>query len=331
MGAVIRALSAMTPAGIGNFQREVDQNYDPDSGPESQGRVLDILNRLEVEGEILMDTPPAQPLNESRRRGGTISEENLTSETHQQNQSQWFEAEMRNHQRLTDTEPTLANSPRNRVGDLTSAGETENRKQNLLTDPQQRNRGANSSSSVEFALGGGETSPLCLPRLSRERMGPDPFTSVSFGGKDNYPQSYSSPFREAIGPPLTSFNFAADVGRSSREVDSTPGEMNASQRRGRVSLDNVTKRDSKRPSERPRDREYHRRFSVGFQHSRESPQAPLGGTTWPREDLPFSPPVRSVVAVDFEVAPLPGRQNSHMQTGARQQGLGGGGEDGYYV
>ncbi len=40
--------------------------------------------------------------------------------------------------------------------------------------------------------------------------------------------------------------------------------MDFSSRKGRVSVDNITQRDSKRPSERPRDKEYHRRFSGGF-------------------------------------------------------------------
>ncbi len=65
-----------------------------------------------------------------------------------------------------------------------------------------------------------------------------------------------------------------------------------------MSLENVTHRDSKRPSERPRDREYHRRFSFGVPHATGSPPVPLGGHTWPR-DAPFSPPTRSVVAVEM--------------------------------
>jgi hypothetical protein len=85
----------MTPAGIRNFQREVDQNYDLDQESEDQGRVLDILSRMGVEDGISLDIPQAQPLNESRSQGGTIAEENLTSEAHRPNQSRGFEAEMR--------------------------------------------------------------------------------------------------------------------------------------------------------------------------------------------------------------------------------------------
>jgi hypothetical protein len=40
--------------------------------------------------------------------------------------------------------------------------------------------------------------------------------------------------------------------------------QDASSRKGRISVDYITQRDSKRPSERPRDKEYHRRFSGGF-------------------------------------------------------------------
>ena len=90
-------------------------------------------------------------------------------------------------------------------------------------------------------------------------------------------------------------HFVSDAGQNRGGGSITP---DFSQRRGRVSLDNVTQRDTKRPSERPRDREYHRRFSIGLPQSHVSPPCPLGGHTWPREDS-FSPPARSVVEAEI--------------------------------
>ncbi len=94
MKSVIRALTAMTPAGIRNFQREVDLNYDPDADPD--GRILDILNDLREEEETLLDNPQT-PLNETRDQGGTFPEDDMTSEMYQRTQPQLFNAEMRNY------------------------------------------------------------------------------------------------------------------------------------------------------------------------------------------------------------------------------------------
>ena len=259
----------------------------------------------------------------------------MTSEMYQRTQPQLFNAEMRNYPRSTDSQPSLENQFRDRDGDLTPTRltKTENGNQNLLpdcqptlfggfqlsTDPQQGNRGKHSSLSAAFAPEGGENLPSFRSAFSRDMMGSDAFAPVFSGGKDKFPQRHHSSFREVMGRPLTSSNFATDLGRGQRDMSSTPGDMDVSQRRGRVSLDNVTKRDSKRPSERPRDREYHRRFSVGFQHPHVSPkEEPLGGNTWPREGSSFSPPARSVVAVNFDsqATSPPGRPTPYVQTGA---------------
>jgi hypothetical protein len=88
-----------------------------------------------------------------------------------------------------------------------------------------------------------------------------------------------------------------------------PVQAEFSSRKGRVSMDNITQRDSKRPSERPRDKEYHRRFSGTFPnplirndsvfgYEPSTPPVPLGGHSWPNEHS-LSPSGRAVVQVNF--------------------------------
>ena len=93
-----------------------------------------------------------------------------------------------------------------------------------------------------------------------------------FRGGNDHPQPYfSAPHREVPSPHLTHSNFVSDVGKYRRAGGSnTPDDLEHSLRRGRVSLDNVTQRETKRPSVRPRDLEYHRRFSVGASTSQVS-------------------------------------------------------------
>jgi hypothetical protein len=78
------------------------------------------------------------------------------------------------------------------------------------------------------------------------------------------------------------------------------GNRYHSTRKSRVSMDNVTQRDSKRPSERPKDKEYHRRFSTGVQatYAHSAPPAPMGGHSWPDANS-TSRPGRTVMAVEF--------------------------------
>jgi hypothetical protein len=104
-----------------------------------------------------------------------------------------------------------------------------------------------------------------------------------------------------------------------------PGDPDISQRRHRVSLDNVTQRDSKRPLARPRDRDYNRRFSVGFPQARGSPQVPLGGNPWPREDCSSSPNAHRMVGVEFDVSTTTPRNLNRfpIPTGAGRPGPGG--------
>jgi hypothetical protein len=181
-------------------------------------------------------------------------------------------------------------------------------------------------------------SSIFISSSSREVVGRAAFAPVLSGDKISYPQysqHHLSSFREENVLPLTSSNFTMNLGRYQRGVTSTPGNPSVSQRGGRVSLDNVTKRDSKRPSERPWDREYHRRFSIGVtNHSHESPQVSWGGNAWPREGFSSSSPARNVVAVDFGLhgSSPPVRPNSNVRTGAAgQRGQGGRGEGGYYI
>ena len=181
------------------------------------------------------------------------------------------------------------------------------------------------------------TPPALFEQLSSSS---DVFVPVFHGGGTHDTPSHHPEFhREARNARLTPSTFLADVGEFvpcprmghyPRMTGYTPGnsdvhhervsppppflyrghpgshghaestrDMDVSTRRGRVSMDNITKRDSKRPSERPRDREYHRRFSSEVNAMPHLP-APLGGNPWPREDNTFSPPVRSVVEVEFD-------------------------------
>jgi hypothetical protein len=104
------------------------------------------------------------------------------------------------------------------------------------------------------------------------------FAPVFKGGNDaSASQSYfPAHHSEEPGPKLTS-HFVSDLGKYRRAGgSSTPADTDQSLRRGRVSHDNVTLRETKRPSARPRDREYHQRFSVGtsFSHAVNPPPPP---------------------------------------------------------
>ncbi len=133
-----------------------------------------------------------------------------------------------------------------------------------------------------------------------------------FRGENDVSQShFSAPHREESSSRLTPSNFVSNVGKY-RLVGgrNTHDDLDHSLRKGRVSLENVTQRETKRPSTRPRDKEYHRRFSVGassLQVVHLPPSVPSGGhPSWPRErpllpprnvgvefEAPFTPPVRT--------------------------------------
>ncbi len=200
---------------------------------------------------------------------------------------QFIGAEKRNHNLLTDCQPTPFGV-----------------RSQLLMDSQPNVFAGHSSSSVAFAPEGGEISPSFRSAPYRGMWDSNAHASMYSGDKDNDQNSHPSCFRGMIAPPLTSSNFVADVGQHPREIHSAHGDPDVFQRRGRVSLDNITQRDSKRPSERPRDRDYHRRFSVGLPQSRGSPHVLLGGNARPRTDSSSVQHARSAVAVDFEFSTM---------------------------
>ncbi len=70
---------------------------------------------------------------------------------------------------------------------------------------------------------------------------------------------------------------------------SSYGETEASVRFGRVSVDNITRRETKRQSGRNRDVEYQRRFSSSSPVVIGTPLVPLGGVPWPRGEVPTLP------------------------------------------
>ena len=298
----IHALSSLTPAGRQNFQREVDLGSH--------------------ENETSVDDPRARPINELLYPDGS-SGEDLISGPDQQDQ---FLSSGRKSQ---NTQSGLANSPLlDQDMDPPSVTRTQfigSENRDLVTDSQPNGSAGHSSSSV-----GGEISPSFRSAPYRGLWGSNAHASM-YSGDDQY--SHHSRFREILAPPLTSSHFVADAGQRPREVHHRQDDPGISQRRGRASLDNVTQRDSKRPSERPRDRDYHRRFSVGFPQPRVSPQAPLGGNTWPREVSSSPQNNRSVVAVEYDF-PTTSPQNPQrfpIQTGAGRPGYGGRGDGAYYI
>ena len=323
VSSVIRAFSSMTPAGRRNSQREIDRASDSYSGD-----------------EISAHNPRARPLNEHLHPSGS-SADDLLAEANQ------FDRFLSSGRQLTDNLPTLENSHRDQEANLLTPrtmnvasafreqiiGE-EQKNQNLLTDCQPTSFGilktdtqlnefvGHSSSSVPFAHERGEISPSFRPESLRGMWGQNALASSFPGDKDTDQNFHFSSFRGMIPPPLKSSDCVADLRRYPRESQNMIGDPDSSQRRGRVSLDNITKRDSKRPSARPRDRDYNRRFSVGLLQDRSSPQVPLGGNSWPREDFSSSPRARNVVAVEFDI-PTTTPVNSHrfpVQTGAGRPG-----------
>jgi hypothetical protein len=155
------------------------------------------------------------------------------------------------------------------------------------------------------------------------------FVPVAQRGVIHAPSSPFASHREPRSAHLTSSHFVSDhVGHRPRDMGHYPRmhsladiehlthggiDPKISQRRGRVSLENVTFRDYKRPSERPRDREYHKRFSIGvpLHHPSNSSPVPSGGHTRPREDA-CSPRARHVTTVEvgFPVNPQIGSRHS---------------------
>jgi hypothetical protein len=218
-------------------------------------------------------------------------------------------------QMLTDSQPTkfgnyLSSSP---VSDmdlkLTEKQHTNDERKLpsfLSTESQPTNFENLSSSSVAgpvFIPGRESRSPSFRPAQPHRALGSNltPFSNTLNPGS----KLYESVERKARGGSDNVDNWR----RAERDVKDAPAQMEFSSRKGRVSVDNITQRDSKRPSERPRDKEYHRRFSGGFPIpivrndavyglDRSPPPVPLGGQSWPNENS-FSPPGRTVVQVDF--------------------------------
>jgi hypothetical protein len=150
---------------------------------------------------------------------------------------------------------------------------------------------------------------------------------LDFSGRE-----ISTPFRRHISyhgmseRVLTPSHLNPGLGSLERAERESFAHMGSGTRNGRVSLDNVTQRDSKRPSARPRDREYHRRFSHVASLPSRSPD-PVGGQPWP-PDNPCARSARSVVAVDFDLTPP---QSTNNVRNATVLPSGGRGDGSYYV
>jgi hypothetical protein len=109
--------------------------------------------------------------------------------------------------------------------------------------------------------------------------------------------------------------FAPHLGQRQEAERSLYGETEASVRFGRANVDNITRRETKRQSGRFRDMEYQRRLSSGSPVVVGSPQIPLGGVPWPREES-SGPPQRIFVTA----RPGPNRHGPSSFSPAHSQG-----------
>jgi hypothetical protein len=127
-------------------------------------------------------------------------------------------------------------------------------------------------------------------RLSLREPGESSSTSCAeplfYHGVVGYPAPYILPVSS---PRLMPPTYASNIGRVHEAERSLYGETEASVRFGRVSVEKITRRETKRQSGRSRDVEYQRRFSSGSPVVIGSPQVPLGGVPWPREEIPVLP------------------------------------------
>ncbi len=293
VSSVIRALSGLGPRG--------------DRDVQSARLDTDISREEESGGELEHDLAssednPRRRLSEDLNPLGA-SEESPTSDLLRHDHSRLGDVFLRNS---TDIHPTLENWRRSLAKlddeDLTSAEVSQlcfdKKRSRKATEPH---LGLSTSfqptnfQRPSFALGG--ESRFHSPAYPRESLRSVVLAPASRGGDFNLSPCHSASYRADFGSTLMPSHFVLDAGLNRRGGSMTPEDLDISRRGGRVSLDNVTQRDTKRPSERPRDREYQRRFSVGVPRSHVSPSVPLGGHAWPRED-PFSPPARSIVAVE---------------------------------
>ena len=159
-------------------------------------------------------------------------------------------------------------------------------------------------------LGGGSSSSCIEPLFNHGVMG------------------YPAPYRLPVSSPrLLPPNYASTIGRAHEAERSYYGETEASVRFGRVNVDNITRRETKRQSGRIRDEEYQRRFSSGSPVVIGSPQIPLGGVPWPREEVILAQPCRTQVSGELAAS----RENAFLYSPVHQQkggqGVGRQGED----
>jgi hypothetical protein len=225
----------------------------------------------------------------------------------------------------------------------------------MLTENQPTNFGRNLSTLMST-----ESQPTNFGNLSSSSVADPVFPR----GESRSPSCRPLPSRGAFEPNLTPFSNNLNLNPGSKPYESVerkvrggidnvdnwrrierdaPAQMNFSTRKGRVSVDNITQRDSKRPSERPRDRDYHRRFSGVFPnltvrndavhvHDRSPPLIRLGGHSWPNEHSP-SPTGRTTVQVNFRNSNGPIQPPSSGRHGQREGSLrpGDRGYGAYYV
>jgi hypothetical protein len=309
VSAVIRALSGITP-GRNNRDLQADLLAIEASGE-------DIISRRDTVGSNTSDNPRSRPseifhLGGADERPGERPDERPHGRDLTDTQEN-LETLMRSSFGLAEEVLTTAKVSQHRDGDDSSdSGDgllPENHPTTFRRQLSDRGggtscRGSPSSASLASSFQGRENN---LSSFQGRENNPS-----SFQGRENYLlSSLPAPYCTHPGPNLTFSHFVPDAGQGrhggsitpgDNEVfqrrGSTAGDVEVSQRQGRASLENVTRRETKRPSERSRDREYQRRFSLGVSRPHVPPPAPLGGHSWPRED-PFSPPVRSLVAVEI--------------------------------
>jgi hypothetical protein len=320
VGSVIRLLSGLTPGASREVQSallDIAISEDEVSGG-GFTEIPDLEEQLQLDGtpdRDLTDIQPTLENTEIRSLGRTIegltSAEDLREVFRQYSTMEGPQGNLR--RKITDIRPVFENS------EIRSS----------YLQPAFRRQSPSPSIHVP-ASRGGENMSHCPP-YPHHSLG-----SVVGVGEDNSPPNsppcyprHPDPSHAAPGPTLMPSHFASDTGHYPR-AGSSMGYADVSQRRGRVSLENVTHRDTKRPSERPRDREYHRRFSVGVPHANGSPPVPLGGHTWPRDD-PFSPPTRSVVAVEMGLPVGQSGGQTRNQGNGRQLHDGSGAEEPYHI